>query len=316
MGFEATTRIGVLGSGSMGSGIAQVAAVAGHPVVLADISEAALERAVAGIRKGLDRDAEKGRRTVGEVAAIMGRISSAAVDGHYSAFEGCGLVIEAILEDLAVKQQAFAAIEGAVGPGAVLATNTSSLSVTAIAAACQHPERVLGVHFFNPAPLMPLVEIVRRPRDRPGLHRRGAGAGGRLGQDHGPRGRHPGLHRQPGGASVLRRGAPDPRGGDRRPRHDRLGDARAGRLPDGPVRADGPDRERHQLRRDPVGLRGVRLRPALPALADPEAAGGRAAVRAEGGTGLLRLPGRRCGARAGEGRGAGARDRGPGRSRC
>jgi 3-hydroxybutyryl-CoA dehydrogenase len=160
MGFEATTRVGVLGSGSMGSGIAQVAAVAGHPVVLADISEAALERAVAGIRKGLDRDVEKGRRTAAEVAAIMGRISTAAVDGHYSAFEGCGLVIEAILEDLAVKQQAFAAIEGAVGPGAVLATNTSSLSVTAIGAACQHPERVLGVHFFNPAPLMPLVEIV------------------------------------------------------------------------------------------------------------------------------------------------------------
>jgi 3-hydroxybutyryl-CoA dehydrogenase len=82
------------------------------------------------------------------------------VDGHYSAFDGCGLVIEAILEDLAAKQHAFTAIEGAVGPGAALATNTSSLSVTAIAASCQHPERVLGVHFFNPAPLMPLVEIV------------------------------------------------------------------------------------------------------------------------------------------------------------
>ncbi|HEX9165339.1 MAG TPA: 3-hydroxyacyl-CoA dehydrogenase NAD-binding domain-containing protein [Gemmatimonadales bacterium] len=160
MGFDPSTRIGVLGSGSMGSGIAQVAAVAGHPVVLADISEAALERAVTGVRKGLDRDLEKGRRTAEEVGAVMGRISTAAVDGHYSAFEGCGLVIEAILEDLAAKQHAFTAIEGAVGPGAVLATNTSSLSVTAIAAACQHPERVLGVHFFNPAPVMPLVEIV------------------------------------------------------------------------------------------------------------------------------------------------------------
>jgi 3-hydroxybutyryl-CoA dehydrogenase len=160
MGLDRATRIGVLGSGAMGSGIAQVAAVAGHPVVLADVSEAALERAVAGIRKGLDRDVEKGRRTAGEVAAILGRISTDAVDGHYAAFEGCGLVIEAILEDLAVKQHAFTAIEGAVGPAAVLATNTSSLSVTAIAAACQHPERVLGVHFFNPAPVMPLVEIV------------------------------------------------------------------------------------------------------------------------------------------------------------
>jgi 3-hydroxybutyryl-CoA dehydrogenase len=144
----------------MGSGIAQVAAVAGHDVVLADLSEAALERAVAGIRKTLDRDIEKGRRSAADVAAIMARISTDAVDGHYSAFEGCGLVIEAILEDLAAKQQAFTAIEGAVGPRAVLATNTSSLSVTAIAAACQHPERVIGVHFFNPAPVMPLVEIV------------------------------------------------------------------------------------------------------------------------------------------------------------
>ena len=154
------TRIGVLGAGSMGSGIAQVAAVAGHPVVIADVSEAALERAVGSIRKSLDREAEKGRLTPAEVAAIVGRIETAAVNGHYSAFEGCGLVVEAILEDLAAKQQAFTALEGATGPTAVLATNTSSLSVTAIAAPCQHPERVVGVHFFNPAPLMPLVEIV------------------------------------------------------------------------------------------------------------------------------------------------------------
>jgi 3-hydroxybutyryl-CoA dehydrogenase len=154
------TRIGVLGAGSMGSGIAQVAAVAGHPVVIADVSEAALERAVGSIRKSLDREAEKGRLTPAEVAAIVGRIEMATVNGHYSAFEGCGLVVEAILEDLAAKQQAFTALEGATGPTAVLATNTSSLSVTAIAAPCQHPERVVGIHFFNPAPLMPLVEIV------------------------------------------------------------------------------------------------------------------------------------------------------------
>ena len=154
------TRIGVLGAGAMGSGIAQVAAMAGHPVVIADVSEAALERAVGSIRKTLDREAEKGRLTPAEVAAIVGRIEMATVNGHYSAFEGCGLVVEAILEDLAVKQQAFTALEGATGPTAVLATNTSSLSVTAIAAPCQHPERVVGIHFFNPAPLMPLVEIV------------------------------------------------------------------------------------------------------------------------------------------------------------
>jgi 3-hydroxybutyryl-CoA dehydrogenase len=155
-----STRVGVLGSGAMGSGIAQVAATAGHQVVLADLNEAALERALAGIRTALDRDVEKGRATTEAAAAILGRIGTTAVDGHYTAFEGCDLVIEAVLEDLAAKQQVFAALEGAAGAGAVLATNTSSLSVTAIAAPCQHPERVLGVHFFNPAPLMPLVEIV------------------------------------------------------------------------------------------------------------------------------------------------------------
>jgi 3-hydroxybutyryl-CoA dehydrogenase len=158
--LDRNSRIGVLGAGAMGSGIAQVAAVAGHPVVLADVSEAALERGLSGIAKALGRDVEKGRRTQVECDAVLGRITTAVVDGHYSAFEGCDLVVEAILEDLAVKQQAFTALEGATGPAAVLATNTSSLSVTAIAAPCQHPERVVGVHFFNPAPVMPLVEII------------------------------------------------------------------------------------------------------------------------------------------------------------
>jgi 3-hydroxybutyryl-CoA dehydrogenase len=158
--LRGSSRIGVLGAGSMGSGIAQVAATAGHPVVLADVSEAALDRALGGISRVLAREVEKGRRSPADAEAIAGRIGTAVVDGHYSAFEGCDLVVEAILEDLAVKQQAFTALEGATGPAAVLATNTSSLSVTAIAAPCQHPERVVGVHFFNPAPVMPLVEII------------------------------------------------------------------------------------------------------------------------------------------------------------
>jgi 3-hydroxybutyryl-CoA dehydrogenase len=145
----------------MGAGIAQVAAAAGHPVVLADLNEAVLDRARAGIAKALERDVEKARRSDADAAAILARIRTAPVDGEYGdAFTGAGLVIEAIIENLGTKQAAFAAMEEAVGPQGVLATNTSSLAVTAVAGACRRPERVLGIHFFNPAPVMPLVEIV------------------------------------------------------------------------------------------------------------------------------------------------------------
>jgi 3-hydroxybutyryl-CoA dehydrogenase len=163
------TRIGVLGGGTMGAGIAQVAATAGHPVLLADVSPAAVDRALAAIATALSRDVEKGRRTAASRDEILSRVTPATVNGHYGAFEGCGLVIEAILEDLGAKQQAFTALEGATGRRTVLASNTSSLSVTAIAAPCQHPERVLGVHFFNPAPVMPLVEIIGGHATDPGI---------------------------------------------------------------------------------------------------------------------------------------------------
>ncbi|HEX9894771.1 MAG TPA: 3-hydroxyacyl-CoA dehydrogenase NAD-binding domain-containing protein [Gemmatimonadales bacterium] len=160
MGLSASTAIGILGSGAMGSGIAQVAAAAGHPVVLGDLSEAALARALAGIKKALDREVEKARRTPAEVDAIMGRIRTGPTDGNYRLYERCGLVVEAIVEDLSAKQQAFTTLESSTGPDAVLASNTSSLSITAIASACRRPERVLGMHFFNPAPVLPLVELV------------------------------------------------------------------------------------------------------------------------------------------------------------
>ncbi|HEU5173335.1 MAG TPA: 3-hydroxyacyl-CoA dehydrogenase NAD-binding domain-containing protein [Gemmatimonadaceae bacterium] len=155
--------IGVLGAGAMGAGIAQVAASAGHPVTVVDARAAAVERARASLEQSLARDVAKGRRDQGAADALLRRISWSAADADtpdLSPFAGCALVIEAIVERLAVKQTSFEAIEQVVGPDCVLATNTSSLSVTAIAAACQRPDRLLGVHFFNPAPLMPLVEIV------------------------------------------------------------------------------------------------------------------------------------------------------------
>jgi 3-hydroxybutyryl-CoA dehydrogenase len=162
----AQTRVGVLGAGAMGGGIAQVAAAAGHHVVVADTSTDALARAEQGIRKALSREVEKKRLDPARAGDILERIrfvpptSSVNARADYAAFADCGLVVEAIVEDLDAKRDAFGRLERAAPGDAVLATNTSSLSVTAIASSCERVERVIGVHFFNPAPVMPLVEIV------------------------------------------------------------------------------------------------------------------------------------------------------------
>jgi 3-hydroxybutyryl-CoA dehydrogenase len=152
--------VGVLGAGAMGSGIAQVAAVAGDTVILQDVDEEAIARTRAGIDKALTREIEKGRLTQSAAEAVRGRLRYFA-GADLRGFAACELVIEAIVEQLGPKRESFAALERVVAPDATLATNTSALSITAIASACQHPERVLGLHFFNPAPVMPLVEVVR-----------------------------------------------------------------------------------------------------------------------------------------------------------
>lgn len=155
--FEMDKTIGVIGAGAMGSGIAQVAAQAGHKVVLIDASEAALARSAAALTQVMSRLVEKGRLTAEEGAAIPRRISRST---HLADLAPCSLVVEAIVENLAVKKSVFREVESHVAREAILSTNTSSLSVTGIAAALEHPERCIGLHFFNPAPLMPLVEIV------------------------------------------------------------------------------------------------------------------------------------------------------------
>ena len=153
--------IGVVGAGAMGSGIAQVAASAGHSVVLADAEPSAVARAKAGIAKSLARDVEKGRMDAARAAQVNERIGDAgAIGDNAVAFAKCGMVIEAIAERLDVKQSLFRELETVVTSECILATNTSSLSVSAIAGPLAHAERVVGVHFFNPAALMPLVEIV------------------------------------------------------------------------------------------------------------------------------------------------------------
>ena len=156
-GLRKDALVAVIGAGAMGSGIAQVAAQAGHGVLLFDAQDGAAEKARTGILAGLDRQVEKGRLTAAEREAIAARLAVAA---SLAGLRDARLVVEAIVEKLEVKRQVFAGLEEIVAADAILATNTSSLSVTAIAAGLKHPERVAGLHFFNPAPVMKLVEVV------------------------------------------------------------------------------------------------------------------------------------------------------------
>ena len=149
--------IGVAGAGTMGAGIAQLAAQAGARTLVHDPDAAALGRALAGIRSRLDRAAERGRMSRVDAEAAAARLEPAAAPADLGA---CGLVIEAAPERLDLKRALFAEVAAAADPATVLATNTSSLSVTAIAAGVEHPERVVGMHFFNPAPVMKLLEVV------------------------------------------------------------------------------------------------------------------------------------------------------------
>jgi 3-hydroxybutyryl-CoA dehydrogenase len=150
--------VGVVGLGTMGAGIAQVCIQAGIETVGREVSEELGERARARIEHYLGRGVEKGRLTAGEKEEALARLATTTETGDLA---GCELVIEAIVEDLDAKQELFRELEPVVGPAAVLATNTSALSVTEIARATQRPERVVGMHFFNPAPVLPLVEVVR-----------------------------------------------------------------------------------------------------------------------------------------------------------
>lgn len=155
MSFSKSSVVGVVGAGAMGAGIAQVAAMAGHSVVLYDTNYAALEKAKANLQQTLQKLVEKGK--ISNAQEILDRYTYAT---ELTEFASCKLIIEAIIENLEVKKKLFGAIEQIVKEDCVLASNTSSLSVTSIAAACHRPDRVLGLHFFNPAPLMALVEVI------------------------------------------------------------------------------------------------------------------------------------------------------------
>lgn len=149
--------IGVIGAGTMGRGIAQVAATCGHIVKIYEVSEDARKSATAELRRVLNRLAEKGKLTQEEADGIYHRIH---LIENMVELADCTLIIEAVVEEAKIKRLLFKELDAIVNPDAILATNTSSLSVTGIASACGDPGRVVGTHFFNPAPLMPLVEVV------------------------------------------------------------------------------------------------------------------------------------------------------------
>lgn len=151
-------QIAVIGAGTMGNGIAQVCAVAGYQVLLVDVSDAALERGVATLSKNLERQVSKGTLDADKAAAAKTRIRTST---DYTQLSAAQLVIEAASENLQLKQRILQQVAANVAADCIIATNTSSLSVTQLAASIERPERFIGVHFFNPVPMMALVEIIR-----------------------------------------------------------------------------------------------------------------------------------------------------------
>jgi 3-hydroxybutyryl-CoA dehydrogenase len=151
-------KIGVLGAGAMGNGIAQVCAQAGYEVVMRDIADKFVQRGLKSIEGFLAKSVEKGKITEDEKKKVVGKIKGTT---EMSDLKDCDFVIEAVLEDLELKKQVFQEVEKLTRPEVILATNTSSMSITAIGAVTKRPDRVVGMHFFNPVPLMRLVEVIK-----------------------------------------------------------------------------------------------------------------------------------------------------------
>ncbi|MEW5937230.1 MAG: 3-hydroxybutyryl-CoA dehydrogenase [Candidatus Thermoplasmatota archaeon] len=151
-------KIGVLGAGTMGSGIAQVAAQAGYAVVMRDIEDRLVEKGLDNIRKHLSRAVEKGKMAQADADAIMGRVQG-MID--LEPIVGCDFVIEAVVENAGLKKKLFAELDRRCAPHVIFATNTSSISITELAAATARPAKFIGMHFMNPVPVMKLVEMIR-----------------------------------------------------------------------------------------------------------------------------------------------------------
>ena len=238
----AISKVGVVGGGLMGHGITQICAQAGWDVVMREVDDDKVGQCIGKIEKQLSRAVEKGRMESDEADAVRARIEGTT---DYGALADCDLVIEAISEDLGTKLEMWKAVDPIVKEDAWFATNTSSLAVIDQAASTSRPDRFLGLHFFNPAQVMPLLEVVQtvttsdealdgRLRGRREARQEG---GARQGQDR--------LHRQPPARPLHARRDPRLRGGRRLDRRDRRRDEGRGEPPDGPIDARGLRRPRH-----------------------------------------------------------------------
>ena len=177
---QVSRTIGVVGAGAMGNGIAHVFARAEFDVVLYEVSREALDRGLATIRTNLDREAAKGNVDPADVESIFKRITPTL---EIDALKHCSLVVEAASEKLAVKQEIFRKLDGLLHPDAILASNTSSISITRLAASTKRPERFIGMHFMNPAPVMKLVELIRGIATAEATYRAARTLAERLGKD-------------------------------------------------------------------------------------------------------------------------------------
>lgn len=151
-------RVGVLGCGLMGSGIAQVAAAAGYETLVREVSDEVVQRGIGGIGKQLGKSVEKGKLSAEDRDAIVGRLRGTT---SLEDLRDCDIIIEAVVEDLAVKNEMWKTLDAVCGPDTIFASNTSSLTIADMAAATKRPERMVGLHFFNPVPVMKLVEVVK-----------------------------------------------------------------------------------------------------------------------------------------------------------
>ncbi|HEV8123858.1 MAG TPA: 3-hydroxybutyryl-CoA dehydrogenase [Gemmatimonadales bacterium] len=173
-------KVGVLGCGLMGSGIAQVAAAAGYQTVAREVAQAPLDKGKAGITKSLDKFVEKGKLTPADRDATLGRLSFAT---DIAALKDCDIIIEAVTEDLGLKNGMWKELDSLCGMHTIFASNTSSLTIAAMAAATKRPDRFVGLHFFNPVPLMQLVEVVRTVTTSPDTFEKALNFGRSLGKE-------------------------------------------------------------------------------------------------------------------------------------